>query len=230
MGRELERDVVDALLERAFVRKQQAVSAAQLVNVLAGKTAPRQADDVEARQMRPVAERHPVGNQIVLQARHAAEEGVRADARELDDGRAAADDGEIADRAMARQHDVVGEDHVVADAAVVPDVGVGEEGAAIADGRHHATAFGAGIHGHAFADLAVGPDRQRRRLALVFQILRLMADRGKREDPRARPDRRRAGNDGMTDEFDTITQRDAAADTAEGADLDTCPELCSRLR
>ena len=49
--------------------------------------------------MGAVAERHAVGDEIVLQARHAAEEGVRADARELDDGRAAAEDGEIADRA-----------------------------------------------------------------------------------------------------------------------------------
>ena len=60
---------------------------------------------------------------------------MRADARELDHGRAAAEDGVVADRAMPGQHDVVGEDHVVADAAVVPDVAVGEEGATVADRR-----------------------------------------------------------------------------------------------
>ena len=57
------------------------------------------------------------------------------DAGELDHRRAAADDGEVADRAMAGEHDVVGEDDVVADVAVVADVRVGEEGAAVADRR-----------------------------------------------------------------------------------------------
>ena len=42
--------------------------------------------------MRPVAERHAVRDEIVLEPRHAAEEGMRADAGELDDGGAAADE------------------------------------------------------------------------------------------------------------------------------------------
>ena len=43
--------------------------------------------------------RHAVGNEVVLESRQAADEGVRADACELDDGRAAAEDHEIAHRA-----------------------------------------------------------------------------------------------------------------------------------
>ena len=132
--------------ERAFVGKQQPVGAAQVVDVVAREAAPLQADDVEAGQVRAIAERHAVGDEIVLEPRHAADEGVRADARELDDRRAAADDGEVADGAMAGQHDVVGEDDAVADAAVVADVAVGEERAAVADRRDQAAAVGAGVH------------------------------------------------------------------------------------
>ena len=87
---------------------------------------------------------------------------------------------------VAGQHDVVGEDDVVADVAVVADVRVGEERAAVADHGRHAAALGAGVHGHALADQAVAADRQRRRLALVLEVLRLMADRGERKDARAR--------------------------------------------
>ena len=73
-----------ALHQRALVGKQQPVGAAQAVDVVAREAAPLQADDVEARQVRAVAERHAVGDEVVLQARHAADEGMRADARELD--------------------------------------------------------------------------------------------------------------------------------------------------
>ena len=95
--------------------------------------APLQADDVEAREIGAIAERHAVGDQIVLEARHAADEGVMADAGVLNDGCAAADDREIADVAMAREHDVVGKDHPIADVAIVADVAVREECAAVAD-------------------------------------------------------------------------------------------------
>ena len=111
-----------------------------------------------------------------------------ADADELVHARPAAENGEVADADMARQHHVVGEDDVVADLAVVPHMAVGQEGAAVADDGGHAAALGAGVHGHAFADQAVAADRQRGGLALVFQVLRLMADRGEGKDARARTD------------------------------------------
>ena len=133
MLRELLGHVLDALDQRALGGKQKPVGAPQIVNIGAREAAPLQADDVETRKIGAIAERHAVGNEIVLEPRHAANERVRADPRELDDRRAAADDRVVADGAMARKHDVVGEDDAVADAAIVADVAVGEEGAAVAD-------------------------------------------------------------------------------------------------
>ena len=79
---------------------------------------------------------------------------------------------------------------VVADLRVVAHMGIGQEGAAVADDRAQAAALGAGIHGHAFADHAIGADLEGRRLALIFQVLRDVADRGEGEDARPGADLR----------------------------------------
>ena len=130
---------------------------------------------------------------------------------------------------VARQHDVVGEDDVAADLAVVADVAVGEEGAAVADDGRHAAALGARVHGHAFADQAVAADLQRRGLAFVLEVLRLVADRGEREDARPGADGRAAGDDGVAHQLDLVSQHDVLADVAEGTDAHTVAEPGSRL-
>ena len=119
-----------------------------------------QADDIEAGERGAIAERKPKGNEVVLDAGETADEGVRADANELMRGGAAAQNGEIADLAMAGQHHVVGQDDALADAAIMRDMGVGQEHRARANDRFRAAARGAGVHRHAFADEAVLADRQ----------------------------------------------------------------------
>ena len=88
--------------------------------------------------------------------------------------------------------------------AVMADVAVGEEGAAVADDGRHAAALGAGVHGDAFADQCSRRRSPASRLALVLEVLRLMADRGEREDARCWPDRRAAGNDDVADQLDLV--------------------------
>ena len=74
--------------------------------------------------------------------------------------RAAPNDGVVANGAVSGQHDVIRKNDVVADAAVVPDMAVGEKRATIADRRHRPAAFRAGVHRHPFANDAVVADRQ----------------------------------------------------------------------
>ena len=155
----------------------------------------------------------------MLKPRHAADERMRSHARELDDRRSAADDDVIADGAMPGEHDVVGEDDVVADMAVVTDVAVGKEGAVVTDRRRHPAALGAGVHGHAFADQALFSDRQRGRLALELQILRLMADGGEGEDLRARADCCPPCHRHVADEFDAVAQLHIRSYRAERTDF-----------
>ena len=89
---------------------------------------------------------------------------------------------------MAGEAGIVGDHHVVAERAVVADMHADHQQAMIADARLHAAAFGPGTDGDVLANGAIGADRERRRLAMVFEILRLEADRGEGKDARARPD------------------------------------------
>ena len=91
---------------------------------------------------------------------------------------------------MAAERRVVDQDDVVADLAVMRDMRADHEQAIVADPGDHAAALGAGVHRHVLADRVVAADLERRRLALVFQILRLEPDRGERKDSRPLADRR----------------------------------------
>ena len=74
------------------------------------------------------------------------------------------------------------------------DMRVGEEDATRADDRLAAPRCGPGIHRHPFADQAILADRQPHGFAAIFQILRLLADRGEGKDARARADLGVAGD------------------------------------
>jgi hypothetical protein len=218
MAVELAGYVLDTFGQGALIGEEKAIGSADIVDLLAGEAAAAKADDVEAGQMRPVAHGHAIGNEIVLQARHASDEGVGADARELDHGGGTAEDHEISDCDVACQHHVVGQDAVASDLRVVPHMGAGQEGAAIANDRAQTTAFGARIHRHAFADHAVGADLERRSLALVFQILRDVPDGSEGKDARPRPDGGAARHSHMADELATFAQFDLGAYHTERAD------------
>ena len=139
--------------------EQHLVGAPQLVDRLVREAAALQADDIEPGEAGAVAERKAKGNEVMLDAGETADERVGADANELMHGGAAAQNGEIADLAMAGQHHVVGENDALADAAIMRDVGVGQEHRPRPDDRFRAAARGAGIHRHAFANDAVLADR-----------------------------------------------------------------------
>ena len=57
---------------------------------------------------------------------------------------------------MAAEQRAIGKGDVVADVAIVTDMRVGHQEAAVADRGDLAVILGAGVDGHAFADLAVG--------------------------------------------------------------------------
>ena len=119
---------------------------------------------------------------------------------------------------MARQHHIVGENHIIADNAVMRDMGIGQKSAAVADFGDHTAALGARIHGHPLADQAIGTDLERGWLAVEFQILRLVTDRGKGKHFCARADGGASGNNGMTEQFHTITQDSMRSDRAKRTD------------
>ena len=91
--------------------------------------------------------------------------------------------------------------------------------------RLHAPAGGAGVHGHPLADQAVGADRERRLLAAIFQILRLVADGGEGKNAGARADPGASRQHDMRFQLRAVAEFDMRADVAERADLDVGAEL-----
>src|SRR3954464_387170 len=74
------------------------------------------------------------------------------------------------------------EDHVIANLAIVPDMAAIHEVAALADPRHAAAGYRAGVHGDGFADGATGTDLEPGQFAAIAQALRRGAERDERID------------------------------------------------
>ena len=118
-------DLVDALPQCAPAIEQHLVGTPQLVDRLVREASALQADDIQAREPRPVAERKPKGDQIVLDASETADKGVSSDTNELMRGGAAAHNSEITDIAVTGQHHVVGKNDALANTTIMRDMSIG---------------------------------------------------------------------------------------------------------
>src|SRR5262249_6874524 len=118
----------------------------------------------------------------------------------------------------------VGQDHIVADVAVVADMGADHEKPAIADASGAAAVLGPKIHGHVLADIATGTDLEPGRSAAVLDRLRRRAERSERIDLGARTDRGVAGYVHMGTERAPLADGDVRTDHAIGADRHLRPD------
>ena len=176
------RRLFDTVGKLAGTEKKLLIGAAQIVNALTRKFAALHADNVEAGQSGIVAARQAEGNDVRAHAGERADHRVGADAAELMHG------GQ-ADHAMTAQRHAVREHDVVPDLAVMGDMAVCHEEAAVPDARHAAAVLGPEIHGNAFPDIAIGADDQAGLAAAVTRRLRRRAERGEGIDHGARADR-----------------------------------------
>jgi hypothetical protein len=117
-----------------------------------------EADNVQTRQVRTVAEHHAKRNDVLLDPRHAADKSVRADAHELMHGAQAAEYGVVTDADMTGQCGVVDQDDMIADTAIVGNVRADHEETVGADLCQHAAAFGARADRHILSDQRLGAD------------------------------------------------------------------------
>src|SRR5207302_6573917 len=202
----------DPVVESAVGREQKLIGAAQGLDVLATEAAAVHADDVEPTEAGAVAHDLAIGNDVALDTGHTANHRMLPDPHELVHRREAAQEGIILDDHMAGQSRVVRHDDMVANLAIMCDVGADHEQPVLANAGHHAAAFGAGIHRHVFADRVVTADHETRFLAAVFQILGLEADRGEGEDARLFADRCAPVDDDMRDEGDSRPEHDLPTD------------------
>src|SRR5215472_3884406 len=139
----------EPLREDAGPMKQLLIEGAHGHEPLAGEIAPLHADDVEAfkHSMLPVDQ--PEGDDVPAYPADATDHYLRPHARELVHRRQATNIDVVADLAVTAERCRGGEDHVVADHAVVTDVTVVHEKSAISDARYPALFDGADVHCHA---------------------------------------------------------------------------------
>ena len=207
--------VGETLLQGAFRAEQRAIGAAKLMDRLARKAAARQPDDVEAAELGAVADRRAERDDVVLHARHAADEPAFADADELVHGREPAEDRIVADAAMSAERRVIDQDDVVADLAVMRDMRADEDQAVVADPGQQPAALGAGIDRDVLADRAVLADLQPARLAVILLVLRRQADARERKDLAAFADRGFAADDDVRVDLYARAEPDASRSTIE---------------
>src|SRR5690606_6540195 len=103
-------------------------------------------------------------------------------------------------------HDVVGQNDVVAQAAIMRDMRIGKEQIVVANNRRATMFYGTGVHGHTFADRAVFANHQRGINGAVMRTLRIATDNGRRPDRGTLADRGSAKNHDMAYQLHVITQ------------------------
>jgi hypothetical protein len=135
----------------------------------------------------------------------------------------AADEGAAADADVTAEHGVVRKGDVIANVAIMRDMGTNHKDATFADPCNPAAGFGADIHGNAFAYLAARADNELGRLAAIVDRLWRRAERRKRIDDGPFADRRYAGDVNLPDEADAVFQLDVGTDYTIRADLDAVP-------
>ena len=148
-----------------------------------------------------------------------ANEGVGANANKMVHRTQRAHRGPFFHDNVASQSCGVGQDDVVADHAIMRDVGVGHDERVIADASE-ASAFGrAAIDGDKFADSVVVADFEARGFVFVAQVLRGESDGGEREEAIAGADFCRAFDDDVRDELAGFAEFDVRANSTVGADF-----------
>ena len=161
--------------------QQQAEGLLDGFDALGRKTAALEADRVDAVASR-FARSDDQGKRRHVLRDHGvrADIGVAADAAELVDGAERADVRVILDGDVAGQRRAIGEDRVVADDAIVGDVRVGHEEIVAADAGDAAAFHRAAVHGAEFAETFSSPTSSEARSPLIFQVLRVAADDGRK--------------------------------------------------
>ena len=149
----------------------------------------------------------------------ASDKGVGTDANKMVHRTKRAHRRPFFDDDMASKSCGVGEDDVVADDAIMCDVGVGHDQRVIADAGQASALCSAAIDGDKFADGVVVADLKARRFTFVAEVLWGQSNGRKREEAVAGADCRGAFNDYVRNEFATFSEFDVRANGAVGADF-----------
>src|SRR5208282_3824846 len=186
---------VNTIAQRAIRGEQKLIGVAEALNILTTKAAALHTDNVEPAKPRPVPHHLAVRDHVALNARHAADHRVLANPDMLMDSAKPAEDGIVFDGDVARESGIVRHNHIVSDPAIVRNMRADHEQAVVANAGDHPAAGRSRVHRDVLANPVVAADDERRFFSAIFEVLRFEADRRKRENACARPDRRAAVHD-----------------------------------
>src|SRR5262249_55293318 len=134
----------------------------------------------------------------------------------------------IAKTHVTTQGRAVGEGYVVADMAIVTDMRIGHEEAALPNSGHTSALLGADVHGDAVADGAVCTDDQARVPPSVMHRLRRRAERCEWIDHAAGAYHGVAADMNVADQADGFADRHGGADHTIGTDFRVSGDMRSR--
>jgi hypothetical protein len=149
----------------------------------------------------------------------------RADADELVYGGVAGEEGAIKNRHVAREQNSVRQDDVIVDVGVVADVHIRHQQVVRTDDRF-ALGLGGAMHGDVFAEDVVVADADAGGGAVVFQILRGIADDAARMKAVARAHGQQAGEINMGTDDAARAEFHAGVNDCIRPDLHGRIELC----
>ena len=149
-------------------------------------------DRIDAVRLGRPAHRHDIGRHIAGHGGVVRDETVRAHLGVLVHRRQAAHGHPIADLHVTAQRRAIRHHDLIAQLTIVRDMRIRHQQIVVADARHALVVGGAAIHGDGFAKHIAVADLEARRLAVVFLVLRRIAQRGELEYLVVGADARRA--------------------------------------
>ena len=215
---ELRADLFEGLRRVEFGAQQEAKCAFDCIEALA-----IEAPAFEPDRVHTVAMGLALGNDT-RKRRHvlgddgaSSDVGVAANAAELVHGAERPDVRIILDDHMASKCRPIRENGVVADDAIVCDVGIRHKEIAAADPGHAAALRGAAAHRGKFPKTVRVAHHEFRALTAKFQVLRISADRAKRIKNVFAADARRPANHGVRLKHAIVPQLNLVSDDGERA-------------
>ena len=173
----LARDPINSVSKDTIAKEQRLVRLAQPMQRGARDVATPQANDIESSKRRDLALGKTERNDVAGDAANASHHNAFADLHELMDRRVAPDEGAAADADVTAEHCVVRKGDVIANVAIMRDMGTDHKDATFTDPCNPAAGFGADIHGNAFAYLAACADNELGRFAAIVDRLWRRAER-----------------------------------------------------
>ncbi len=208
-------------------QEQLFISGFQVLDVFIGESAALQAHQVQPADVRRISIHDHERRHVLHHLRATADDRVFPDPAELMRRGEAGNDGVVLDDDVAGEAHGIGQNDVVAELAIVRDVRVAEKQVMRADPRRH-IAVRAAVDGGVFPENIQIADLQVSRIADVFQILRLSADRGEGEKFVRAADFRVPIDHDMGVQNAVIAELDVGTDDAIRADSNVFPDRGQR--